>query len=80
MSMGRNNPIKHPQGRLIAIQEQIHRAESVSHEFDMMPEFLLKALSASGMMLTPDINEIAVDAFQVASREAERRYYKGYGV
>ena len=54
--------MRHPEGRLIAIQEQIHLAELSAKNFDMMPVYLLACLSKSGVRLVADENEIAVDA------------------
>ena len=54
--------MKHPEGRIIAIQEQIHLADLASKNFDMAPVYLLACLSKSGMRLVADENEIAVDA------------------
>ena len=54
--------MQHPEGRIIAIQEQIHLAELASKNFDMASIYLLACLSKSGMRLVADENEIAVDA------------------
>jgi hypothetical protein len=54
--------MQHPEGRIIAIQEQIHLAELASKNFDMASVYLLACLSKSGMRLVADENEIAVDA------------------
>ena len=60
--------MKHPEGRLMAIQQQIHFAETASSSFDMMPEYLLACLSKVGLKLTTDENEIAVDAALIVER------------
>ena len=59
--------MQHPEGRIIAIQEQIHLAELASKSFDMASTYLLACLSKSGMRLAADENEIAVDAANLMS-------------
>lgn len=54
--------MNHPEGRLLAIQQQIHFANLLSEIMEMSPELVLKQLAFVGMRLVTDENEIAVDA------------------
>lgn len=65
--------MNHPEGRLIAIQEQIHLAELSAKNFDMMPVYLLACLSKSGVRLVADENEIAVDAANLLQKIMENK-------
>ena len=65
--------MQHPEGRIIAIQEQIHLAELASKNFDMASVYLLACLSKSGMRLVPDENEIAVDAANLLQKITENK-------
>jgi hypothetical protein len=55
----------HPEGRLVAIQQQMHFAKWFADASGMEQQDVLDALSESGMRLVPDENEIAVDACNV---------------
>ena len=55
----------HPEGRLVAIQQQIHFARWFADASGMEHQDVLDALCESGMRLFPDENEIAVDASNV---------------
>jgi hypothetical protein len=68
--------MQHPEGRIIAIQEQIHLAELASKNFDMASIYLLACLSKSGMRLVPDENEIAVDAANLMQQISDTKPLK----
>jgi hypothetical protein len=55
----------HPEGRLVAIQQQMHFAKWFADASGMEHQDVLDALRESGMRLVPDENEIAVDASNV---------------
>ena len=57
--------MKHPEGRLIAIHQQIFFAQLVSEQIQIDPEKILIMISAAGLMFTPDVNEVALDASAV---------------
>lgn len=55
----------HPEGRLVAIQQQMHFAKWFAESSGMEHQDVLDALRDCGMRLVPDENEIAVDASNV---------------
>ena len=55
----------HPEGRLVAIQQQIHFARWFADASGLEHQDVLDALRESGMRLIPDENEIATDASNV---------------
>lgn len=55
----------HPEGRLVAIQQQIHFAKWFADASGMEHQDVLDALRESGMRFVPDENEIATDASNV---------------
>lgn len=55
----------HPEGRLVAIQQQIFFAKWFAESSGMEHQDVLDALRDSGMRLVADENEIAVDASNV---------------
>jgi hypothetical protein len=57
--------MNHPEGRLLAIQQQIHFANLLGETMEMSAELVLKHLSFVGMRLVTDENEIALDAAAV---------------
>jgi len=60
--MGEPIVIKHPEGRLVAMQQQMFLAQLLAEKLDMDTEDVLRKLAVSGLCLTMDVNEIAVDA------------------
>lgn len=54
--------IKHPEGRLVAMQQQMFLAQLFAEKLDIDTEDVLRKLAVSGLCLTMDVNEIAVDA------------------
>ena len=55
----------HPEGRLVAIQQQIYFAKWFAESSGMEHQDVLDALRDCGMRFVPDENEIAVDASNV---------------
>jgi hypothetical protein len=53
--------MNHPEGRLLAIQQQMAFANLVT-KGNFTAEVLLELISEAGLCLAPDINEIALDA------------------
>lgn len=69
--------IEHPQGRVIAVQQQIHFARELSEQFDMTPELLMSYLAIAGFELQPDLNEVMLDAAAISARlKAENREFR----
>ena len=60
--MGKPSVIKHPEGRLVAMQQQMFLAQLLAEKLDMDTEDVLRKLAVSGLCLNMDVNEIAVDA------------------
>ena len=56
---------QHPEGRLVAIQQQIFLAQLLAEKMDMETEIVLRKLALAGLSLTMDVNEIALDAATV---------------
>jgi hypothetical protein len=54
--------MKHPEGRVLAIQQQMFFAGLLADQMDTTPEIILRKLSMAGFALIADINEVAVDA------------------
>ena len=63
--LGKPTVIKHPEGRLIAMQQQMFLAQLFAEKLDIDTEDVLRKLAISGLCLTMDVNEIAVDAATV---------------
>jgi hypothetical protein len=57
--------MNHPEGRLLAIQQQMFFAQTLASKMDMDTEVILRKLAMSGLSLTMDTQEIAVDAAAV---------------
>lgn len=57
--------MSHPEGRILAIQQQIFFAQMLAEKMDMETEVILRKLALAGLSLTMDANEIAVDAAAV---------------
>lgn len=60
--MGEPTVIKHPEGRLIAMQQQMFLAQILAEKMEMQTEDVLRKLATAGLCLTMDVNEVAVDA------------------
>jgi len=60
--MGKPTMIEHPEGRILAIQQQMFFAQILAEKMDMETEVILRKLAISGLSLTMDTNEVAVDA------------------
>lgn len=59
-------PMKHPEGRILAIQQQMFFAQILAEKMDMDTELILRKLAVSGLCLSMDSEEIAVDASAIA--------------
>ena len=57
--------MKHPEGRLVAIQQQIFLATLLASEVNMPVEVVLRKLAMAGLRLMADEQEIATDASAV---------------
>jgi hypothetical protein len=57
--------MNHPEGRLLAIQQQMFFAQTLASKMDLETEVILRKLAMSGLSLTMDTQEIAVDAAAV---------------
>jgi len=55
----------HPEGRIVAIQQQMFFAQLVAQQIQLDPEKILTVISAAGLMLAPDVSEVARDASAV---------------
>ena len=56
---------QHPEGRLVAIQQQMFFAQMLAEKMDMETEVVLRKLALVGLSLTMDVNEITMDAASV---------------
>ena len=54
--------MNHPEGRLMAIQQQMFFAQMLGEKMEMNTENILRKLALAGLCLSLDVNEIAVDA------------------
>lgn len=57
--------MEHPEGRLLAVQQQMWFAELLAQKLEMQPDAVLRKLALAGLSLTMDINEITLDAAAV---------------
>lgn len=57
--------MNHPEGRLLAVQQQMFFAQTLAAKMDMDTETILRKLAISGLCLTMDVQEIAVDSAAV---------------
>lgn len=56
---------QHPEGRLVAIQQQMFFAQLLGESMDMETEIVLRKLALAGLSLTTDTNEVTFDAAAV---------------
>ena len=63
--------MRHPEGRLVAIQQQIFLAGLLADELGMDQAVILRKLGMAGLHLAPDTQEIAVDASVVYPKVAD---------
>jgi hypothetical protein len=54
--------IEHPEGRVVAVQQQMFFAHLLSEQMDISAEVILRKLAMAGLCLVTDINEVALDA------------------
>lgn len=54
--------MRHPEGRVLAIQQQMYMAELLAEKLDIDTETVLRKLALTGLSLTIDVTEITVDA------------------
>lgn len=57
--------MRHPEGRLVAIHQQIFLATILSEELNIEIEIVLRKLAMAGLRLMADEQEIATDASAV---------------
>jgi len=57
--------IEHPEGRIVAVQQQMFFAQILGEKMELDTEVILRKLAIAGLCLTTDTNEIAVDAAAV---------------
>lgn len=57
-----------PEGLLLAVQQHIHFATMLAEKLEVSTEKLLNGLSDSGMRLTTDEADVALDAAKVYPR------------
>lgn len=60
--------MKRPEGLLLAVQQHIHFAHLLADNMKIDVQIILDALSESGMRLTTDEADIALDAAKVFPR------------
>lgn len=53
---------QHPEGRVLAVQQQMFFAQLLAERLDVQTEVLLRKLAMAGLSLTTDVTEVAVDA------------------
>jgi hypothetical protein len=56
---------QHPEGRLVAIQQQMFFAQMLAEKMEMETEVVLRKLALVGLSLTMDVNEVTFDAAAV---------------
>ena len=54
--------MNHPEGRILAIQQQMFFAQILAEKMGTETEVILRKLAVSGLSLSMDTNEVAVDA------------------
>jgi hypothetical protein len=57
--------MKHPEGRLVAIHQQLFLATMLAEKLNMPVEVVLRKLAMAGLRLMADEQEIATDASAV---------------
>ena len=57
--------MKHPVGRILAVQQQMFFATLLSDSWGVGEEIILRKLAMAGLKLAPDADEVAVDAAAV---------------
>lgn len=57
--------MNHPEGRLVAIQQQMFFAQMLAEQMEMETEIILRKLALAGLTLAIDVNEITMDAAAV---------------
>jgi hypothetical protein len=63
--LGKSIVIDHPEGRIVAVQQQMFFAQILGEKMELDTEVILRKLAIAGLCLTTDTNEIAVDAAAV---------------
>jgi hypothetical protein len=59
------NTLNHPEGRILAVQQQIFFAQLLSEKMELDTEIVLRKLALAGLALTTDASEVALDASAV---------------
>ena len=63
--------MRHPEGRLVAIQQQIFLAGLLADELGIDQAVILRKLGMAGLHLAPDTQEISVDASVIYPKVAD---------
>ena len=63
----------HPEGRVIAVQQQMFFAGLLAEKMDMDTTVILRKLGMAGLMLVADANEVAVDSAAIYPRLQDER-------
>jgi hypothetical protein len=62
MAYRRDYLMRHPEGRALAVQQQMYFATILAEKFDLDTETILRKLAIAGMTLGLDTEEITADA------------------
>lgn len=54
--------MSHPEGRVLAVQQQMFFAHVLSENWGIGEAIILRKLAMAGLKLAPDADEVAVDA------------------
>ena len=65
--------MKHPEGRILAIQQQMFFAGVLAEQMALDSETILRKLSLAGLKLVADTDEVAVDAAVILPKIPETR-------
>jgi hypothetical protein len=60
--------MSHPEGRVLAVQQQMFFAKILGEKMEMDTEQVLRKLSLAGLKLVADADEVAVDAAVILPR------------
>ena len=60
--------MSHPEGRVLAVQQQMFFAKILAEKMEMDAEQVLRKLSLAGLKLAADADEVAVDAAVILPR------------
>ena len=57
--------MNHPEGRVLAVQQQMYFAELLADKMETEPDVILRKLALVGLSLSMDVTEVALDAAAV---------------